>query len=801
MARLTVKAFPWHWLGAASSFVIFLLALWAIHRSLAEYHLQDILHQINALPLSTLLQALGVTLCSYWVLTGYDYQAVRHLRINISYPKVALTSFVAFAASHNIGLALLSGGAVRYRFYSHFGLSAVQTATIALLCAFTFGVGAIAYAGLTLVLEPARTFSDLPVPSWLPDVAGWIMLLAVGLYIVATALWRRPFTFRDWSLTLPSPLFSISQVFLAVLDLSLAALVLYLLLPEQLPISYLTFVGIYIIGIMAGTLAHVPGGLGVFEATLIHLLPEVSPAALLGSILAYRAIYLLLPLFCGGLLLGGYEAFSHRLSLHKTGRGLAAIMPPLMALLVFLAGTLLLLSGALPLEQSRLAALVKVVPLPLVEASHFLGSVCGFALLFLARGLYRRLDGAYLLTLLLLIIGAGVSLLKDFDLREAAYFGLLFLLLLPARRHFHRKARLLDQPMTVTWVLAVGVIVAATLWLGQFATKHVDYAQDLWWQTAIGGDAPRILRASLALVVLALGCALFVLLRPARFRLAPAEEAAFVAAERIAKESDRSAAALALLGDKELLFNEDKTALLMYGVHGRSWIALGDPLGPKDAAEELAWHFREHCHHQGGRAVFYLVASENLPLYLNLGLTAIKMGEEARVDLATFDLADSHYKHLRQEYRHAQREGASFKVIPQDQVLGIMDQLKAISDDWLATKHASQKGFSVGRFDPAYLRHFPCGVVRQEGEIVAFANLWLAAEGTEASVDLMRYSHKAPKAHHGLPLFGAHDLVKGRGLSLVQSRHGPPIGPGISLSGAGLEPGRHLHFPPRRALL
>ncbi|MGH7500042.1 MAG: phosphatidylglycerol lysyltransferase domain-containing protein, partial [Gemmatimonadales bacterium] len=201
---------------------------------------------------------------------------------------------------------------------------------------------------------------------------------------------------------------------------------------------------------------------------------------------------------------------------------------------------------------------------------------------------------------------------------------------------------------------------------------------------------------------------------------------------------------LALLGDKALLFTDSGNGFLMYGVEGRSWVALGDPVGPSADQVELAWRFRELADRQGGWTVFYEIGVDHLPLYIDLGLTLLKLGEEARVPLAGFSLDGASRRALRRTQRQMERDGVTFEVIPVGAVTPVLPELRAISDAWLEEKRTREKGFSLGRFDEAYISRFPIAVARRRGAIVAFANVWTTATKVELSVDLMRYPPDAP---------------------------------------------------------
>jgi phosphatidylglycerol lysyltransferase len=233
------------------------------------------------------------------------------------------------------------------------------------------------------------------------------------------------------------------------------------------------------------------------------------------------------------------------------------------------------------------------------------------------------------------------------------------------------------------------------------------------------------------------------------FRHAPPETALPARAdlERAAAIIDKwpgASANVALLGDKALLFSENGQGFVMYGVEGRSWVALGDPVAPAADQAELAWRFRELADRHGGWTVFYEVGASRLPLYIDLGLTLLKMGEEARVPLANFTMEGPGRRALRRTQRQMERDGVAFEIVPPAAVPPLLPDLATVSDAWLQEKHAREKGFSLGRFDAEYISRFPLAVARQGGAIVAFANVWSTGAKVELSVDLMRYLPTAP---------------------------------------------------------
>jgi phosphatidylglycerol lysyltransferase len=180
-------------------------------------------------------------------------------------------------------------------------------------------------------------------------------------------------------------------------------------------------------------------------------------------------------------------------------------------------------------------------------------------------------------------------------------------------------------------------------------------------------------------------------------------------------------------------------------VQGRTWVALGDPVGPERLRRDVIRRFLGRCDDYAGRPIFYQVGREALHLYADFGLTFVKLGEEARVPLRGFSLDGPERKPFRNAVRRMEREGGSFRVLPPEEVAKELEALRAVSDDWLSRRGASEKGFSLGFFQPEYVRRFPAAVVEKDGRIVAFATLWPGPGKVELSVDLMRHVESAPK--------------------------------------------------------
>jgi phosphatidylglycerol lysyltransferase len=739
-----------HGLGTVVSFCLFVAAVAIIHHRLRGTHYRDIVDQLRQVGIGPVIAAVVLTMLNYVTLTAYDALGLRYIGRRLPYRKVAVASFIGYVFSNNA--TVLGGSAARYSIYSSFGVSAGDVAKLVLFCALTFWLGLLAVSGVAFVIEPGPMPDGLHqfLPGASLRVIGVALLAVVGVYMLLVAGRRRPLSLFGWEVQVPSILISAGQIAISSLDWILAAWVFYVLLPRGIQIDFRHYLAIYLLAQGAGLLSHVPGGLGVFETVGLLLLGDLSSVpALTASFLMYRLIYYILPLILASILLAAQEVLFRRAIMLRWGSTLgrwgSVMAPHLLALTTFIAGIILLFSGALPTVKGRLEALRSLLPLPAIELSHFLGSLTGAALLILARGLQRRLDAAYHITLILLGAGAAFSLLKGLDYEEATILTVMLITLIPCRSYFYRRASLISERGTPGWIALTLTVVLASAWLAFFAYRHhVMYSNDLWWQFAFERDAPRSLRASAGAVVLVLLFALARLFVPARPKPTILDAAANEAIRSLVAASQRTYAWLAFVPDKQFILDDKREAFIMYGVEGRSWIAMGDPVGSEPGGRDLAWHFVETCTQYDGLPAFYQVDAKHLDLYADLGMAPLKLGEEACVHLPSFSLEGSERSNLRHSHNRILHMDATFRIVPAADVPAIEQDLRQVSDAWLAEKYTREKGFSLGYFTMDYLSHCPVAVVESGGQIVAFANLWLGAQKEELSADLMRYTPDWP---------------------------------------------------------
>lgn len=736
--------------GPLIGLALFVAALWVLHQALAGYRYQDVFAYLEWLPHRQTVIALLGTALSYWVTTGYDWLALRYIRRPLPWAKVGFAALISYAFSNSVGLSVLTSGSLRYRLYSSWGLTAVDITRIVVFTTLTLWLGLLTIGGGVLALNPlpAGAIPYIAINSrWL----GVLLLIPPMSYLLLGWLRRRPLQWGAWRLPMVRPRLALPQLAIGALDWTMAGVVLYALLPAVETGDFGRVLGVFLVAQTAGLVSHVPGGLGVFESLVLLMLQDRSPAAdLMGALLAYRLFYYLLPLALAVMALGIYELRHYKDRMlwlpRKVAPWVPALLPHLCAMLTLISGVVLLFSAVTPAVESRLDWLQNWIPLSVLEASHFVSSLMGAGLLLLARGLQRRLDAAWLLTVLLLIAGIAASLLKGVDYEEALILGVLLAGLLPSRRRFYRRASLFEDRFTPEWFITLFAVLICSIWLGFFSYRHVEYSHDLWWTFSFSGegDAPRFLRAIVGIAATTLLFGAARLLRPAPFEPALPDAETLHRVQAIVTAFPHSYAHLALIGDKALLFNEQRDAFLMYGVEGRTWVAMGDPVAVNEQdRRELAWRFREMCERHDGWPVFYQVHPSHLGLYIELGLTLLKIGEEARVRLAEFSLDGKARKAMRNNINRLERDGYRFEVLEAAAVPELLPQLRSVSDAWLRGKNGREKGFSLGFFGEDYLCCGPIAIVRRDAEITAFANVWCSGR-EELSVDLMRYLPDGP---------------------------------------------------------
>ncbi|MDQ0455560.1 UPF0104 family protein [Rhizobium paknamense] len=278
------------------------VALWLTYRALSQFTLADIEKSLLAIPLSGFLLSLFFCALSYLCLTGFDYLGLIYAGRRLPWRKAAKASFTSLAIGHNIGLAALSSGAVRYRYYSRWGLRTEEIAKVILFCGATVGIGLIALGGICLVLLPE---SAAKLGGMGATIARWIgigCLALIALYLVCCWWLRGTVKLFKWQFTLPDARLAVLQVLVGIANFASVAACLHWLTRAQA--GYFETTTAYVMANLSALVAHVPGGLGVMEATISFLMGK---DASIGALIAFRVVYFFIPLPLGAAVLAWSE--------------------------------------------------------------------------------------------------------------------------------------------------------------------------------------------------------------------------------------------------------------------------------------------------------------------------------------------------------------------------------------------------------------------------------------------------------------------------------------------------------------
>ena len=283
------------------------VASWLLLKELRGLAWSDVEAGLKAIAPSRWALAILSTLLAYSALAWYDQIALRHLGRKLGIGFIALVSFTTYALSHNIGASVFSGAVVRYRAYSTRGFSAAEVGLLVAFCSFTFTLGCVMLGGIALVLRPEIAMRFAGLPSWSGLAIGNLMLAAVALYGVGSLLHFKPLKLGSFLLVYPRPPVAARQFLAGPLELIGAAGIIYFALPDAANPGFVTVLGIFLASFSLALLSHAPGGLGVLELSFVTAMPEAPKAQIIAALLAFRLLYLILPLAFALVVVALYE--------------------------------------------------------------------------------------------------------------------------------------------------------------------------------------------------------------------------------------------------------------------------------------------------------------------------------------------------------------------------------------------------------------------------------------------------------------------------------------------------------------
>src|SRR6188472_2991299 len=293
-----------HKLGVVVSITVIGIACYVLYHMLRGIDTNEVIEAIKGTePRQIVLAAIFVT-AGYFTLTFYDLFAVRAIgRTDVPYRVTALAAFTSYSIGHNVGASVFTGGAVRYRIYSAWGLNAIDVAKICFLAGLTFWLGNAAVLGLGIAYHPEAAASIDQLPVWLNRLAAFAILLGLVGYVAWVWIQPRGVGRGPWTVTLPGGPLTLLQIGIGIIDLSFCALAMYVLAPDEPHLGFVVVAVVFVSATLLGFASHSPGGLGVFDAAMLVGLWQMDREELLGGMLLFRVLYYLSPFVISVILL------------------------------------------------------------------------------------------------------------------------------------------------------------------------------------------------------------------------------------------------------------------------------------------------------------------------------------------------------------------------------------------------------------------------------------------------------------------------------------------------------------------
>src|SRR5689334_16957933 len=292
------KWIGWKRLGIAASLVIIFLAVRTLVHTLKGVHKDVILTALTEIPAGHIALGALCVVCAFFTLTFYDYFALRTIgKKHVPYRIAALSGFTSYSIGHNIGATVFTGGAIRFRIYSDYGLNAIDVAKICFISGLTFWLGNTFVLGIGMALHPSAASTMDQLPDAINRLIGVGGIIAIFAYLCWLSLGdnRRELGQNGWKVVLPSARLTLLQILIGVVDLGFCALAMYLLIPADPSIDFMSLAVVFILATLLGFASHAPGSIGVFDAAMLLALPQFGREQLLATLLVFRVLYFVIP--------------------------------------------------------------------------------------------------------------------------------------------------------------------------------------------------------------------------------------------------------------------------------------------------------------------------------------------------------------------------------------------------------------------------------------------------------------------------------------------------------------------------
>lgn len=726
-------------------FFVFVGALALLHNQLKGLSYTDIINALKAIPALKIVIAMCLALSYYIVLGGYDIVAFKYIRSNPELrPKdILFTCFVSNVLGSNTGYSMLFGGSIRYRLYSLHNVSMMNVTKVLLFSSATIWLGLLSVGGIVFTFAPV-SLEGITEHSTNTRGIGIFFLILLSIYILLSLIHSKPIKVLKWKISFPDIKIVLSQIILASLDWIIASLTLYTLMPTgEMP--YFVLLKVFLVSQLLGIISQVPGGMGVFEASISVLLPTAAEnPGVIGGLLAYRAIFYFFPLAIALIMLAVYEIMRVTKTFEEKrrifGKTISSVIVQALAALTFFAGMIAIFTTSTPINVAQLQKIISLLPAWFVDISHFLLSITAIGLLFISRGIQLRIYNAYKWGCRLLFFAIILILIVGEPLPVLLSFIVLFVALLLARKYFYRDIPILNTALSTWWFTAIGGVFVLSVWIGFFVNRQDIFSWihlDVFFENLLStSDAARFLRAFFGMLVIFLIVAIEQIFR--NFLKKPVvfdrEDI-----KRIVDSSDHTYSFNALSSDKRFVINENKDAFIMYATSRNSWIALGDPVGKFSSKNELLWKAKEISYKESLKLAFIGIDKRYLHIYDDIGLDIFKVGQEAKIPLRTFEKDIDQKQYFKQLIENIESQGFKYEIIRSEDFEKYRETFSQINKEWEKNYNYIERNFIPGQYDETYMKDMDFSILKKDGKVFAFSVFFATKSRYEISSSIIRH--------------------------------------------------------------
>ncbi len=714
--------------------IIFLVAISLLGNEMKSYSYQQILDMMKAIPAFKITIALILALSYYLILSGYDVLAFKYIKVPLKFKNVVFTCFISNSLGNNTGYSMLFGGSIRYRLYSIYNVSMLNVTKVLFFSSATIWFGLLILGGLIFTFSPVE-FSGNKFFFISSRPLGILFLTIVGTYTLLSIFKSKPLKIFKWNVSFPSIKITLWQMTLATADWILASCTLYVLLPAG-TIGYITLLKIFLVAQMLGILSQVPGGIGVFETAIVMMLPSgTASATVMGTLLAYRAVFYFFPLGIALSLLAGHEFFRakkrFRILARFYGGRMNSIVPQALMISTFLGGMMILFSGVTTVSSSVINRLVIYIPSIILDFLHFAVSIIGIILLFISRGLLLRIKTAHTWAVVLLSMLFPLAIINGYGYEKIIALIIMLSLIILSKKYFYRNISIFTPKLNMMWLSAITAVFAGSVWLGFFVYKQDIYTPVAFLNSLFATtDAGRFLRICIGMAAILVIVLISELLKRARYKQISMSHKNI---EIVTEASQYVYSKYAF--ENKSLFYKDTNSFIMYSQINNSSIAFGDPVGSDKSARELIWEFKEMADLKNVNPTFLYVGNKNLRVYDDMGMDIAPFGADANILLETFSKNAGSLSDIKEFAEKTDKE-YQFEIKDNQDFLKEKKYTDFIDYQWQKDfGNLKNKMFDISsQFASRYI------TVKKNGFLSAYAFLLLSKNKYEAFVSNVRYT-------------------------------------------------------------